>query len=198
MAQQASINDGIGHMRAEVLPALERLDGFIGMSLMVDRESGRCIATTAWASEDAMHESAGQVDSIRSRAAEIFAGKPEVEEWEIAVMHRDHPSHEGAWVRSGWMQIGSAGFDAVIDTYKKDALPQIERLDGFCSASLLVNRAAGRAVSATSFENRAALDASRDEANRIRTAGTTKANATVLEVAEFELAVASLRVPEMA
>ena len=43
----------------------------------------------------------------------------------------------------------------------------------------------------------AALDASREQANQIRTAGTQQAKATVLEVREFELAVAHLRVPEM-
>ncbi|MDT5106825.1 MAG: hypothetical protein QOI25_4338, partial [Mycobacterium sp.] len=57
-AQSGSIDAGIAHIRDEVLPALRQLDGFVGLSLMVDRDSGRCIATTAWANEDAMRESA--------------------------------------------------------------------------------------------------------------------------------------------
>jgi hypothetical protein len=197
-AQQASIDDGIAHLRDEAMPALMQLDGFVGLSMMVDRESGRCIATSAWASEDAMRESAAQVGPIRSRAAEILGGSGEVEEWEIAVMHRDHPSHDGACVRTAWIQTAPSGVDALVDTYRTDALPQIEQLDGFCSASFMIDRATGRAVSSTCFESRAAMDASRDAANRIRTAGTGKADATVLEVGEFELAVANLRVPEMA
>ena len=197
-ADQSSIDAGAAHVRDEVLPALKQLDGFIGLSMMVDRESGRCIATSAWQNEDAMRASADQVQPVRNRAAEILGGSPEVEEWEIAVMHRDHPTHEGACVRSAWLQTDPGGVDGLIDTYKMGALPQIEGLDGFCSASFMVNRATGRAVSSACFESRAAMDASREQANRIRSAGTQQANATVLEVREFELAVAHLRVPEMA
>jgi hypothetical protein len=62
----------------------------------------------------------------------------------------------------------------------------------------MINRTTGRAVSTTCFEDRATMEASRDRANQIRTAGTQQANATVLDVREFELALAHLRVPEMA
>ena len=163
-ADQSSIDAGAAHVRDEVLPALKQLDGFIGLSMMVDRESGRCIATSAWQNEDAMRASADQVQPVRNRAAEILGGSPEVEEWEIAVMHRDHPTHEGACVRSAWLQTDPGGVDGLIDTYKMGALPQIEGLDGFCSASFMVNRASGRAVSSTCFESRAAMEASREQA----------------------------------
>jgi heme-degrading monooxygenase HmoA len=196
-ADQSSIDAGVAHVRDEVLPALKRLDGFIGLSMMVDRESGRCIATSAWQNEDAMRASADQVQPVRNRAAQILGGSPEVEEWEIAVMHRDHPTHEGACVRSAWLQTEPGGVDGLIDTFKMTALPQIEGLDGFCSASLMVNRTTGRAVSSTCFESRAAMEANRDQANRIRSAGTRQANASVLDISEFELAVAHLRVPEL-
>jgi heme-degrading monooxygenase HmoA len=197
-AQPASIDAGIAHVRDEVLPALKELEGFVGLSMMVDRESGRCIATSAWASEDAMRASADQVGPIRNRAAEILGGSPQGEEWDIAVMHREQPTHEGACVRTAWLRTDPGGVDTLIDTYRTEALPQIEELDGFSSASFLVNRTTGRAVSSACFESRTAIDASRETANQIRTAGTRKANATVLDVTEFELAVAHLRVPEMA
>jgi hypothetical protein len=198
MAQPQSIDAGIAHIRDEVLPALNHIDGCVGLSMMVDRASGRCIATSAWTSEDTMRMSADQVGPIRNRAADILGGNAEVEEWDIAVMHRDHPTHDGACVRTGWLQTDPGSVDWAVEVYKTDALPQIEALDGFCSASFMVNRSTGRAVSSACFESQAAMEASRDAANQIRTAGTRKANATVLEVVEFELAVAHLRVPEMA
>jgi heme-degrading monooxygenase HmoA len=197
-AQAGSIDDGIANVRDEVLPALTQLDGFVGLSLMVDRGSGRCITTTSWADEDAMRESRGLVGPIRDRVAEILGGTPEVEEWEIAVMRRGHLSHDGACVRTGWLQTDTNRADALIDVYKTDALPQIEGLDGFCSASFMVNRDTGRAVSSVCFDSREAMEATRDASNQIRTAGVSKAGASILEVAEFDLEVAHLRVPEMA
>jgi heme-degrading monooxygenase HmoA len=197
-AQPASMDAGIAHVRDEVLPALRDFDGFIGLSLMVDRESGLGITTTAWQSEDAMRRSADRVRPIRERAGQVFGGDTKFEEWEIAVMHRDHTAHEGACVRSGWLKTDPSALDGLIEVYRTRALPQIEELDGFCSASFMVDRRSGRAVASTCFESRSTLDASRDRADRIRSEGTRQANATVLDVREFELAVAHLRVPEMA
>lgn len=39
------------------MPALEEMDGYIGLSMLVDRESGRCIATSAWETEEAQRSS---------------------------------------------------------------------------------------------------------------------------------------------
>jgi hypothetical protein len=88
--------------------------------------------------------------------------------------------------------------DVAIETYRMVALAQIEALDGFCSASFMVDRMSGRAVFSTCFRSRAAMEASREMAIQIRFAGTSQAGATVLQVSEFELALAHLRVPEMA
>src|SRR4249919_3976198 len=57
-AQSSSIDDGIAYMRNDLMPELENIDGYVGISLLVDRESGRCIITAAYDSEDAMHAAA--------------------------------------------------------------------------------------------------------------------------------------------
>src|SRR5438045_742807 len=122
------------------MPALLRIDGCVGLSLLVDRQSGRCIATSAWKSAEAMRASAGQVQPIRDRAAETFGGSAQVEEWEIAVMHRDHPSHGGACVRVTWMQRDPSEVDQAIDFMRTSALPNSEHYYGCRSAILLVDR----------------------------------------------------------
>lgn len=196
-AQTSNIDAGIAHMRDEVMPALSDIDGYVGLSLLVDRESGRCIATTSWQSEGAMRASADQVKSVRNRAAEIFGGGAEVAEWEIAVLHRTHAAPEGACTRVTWTDLQGADPDRAIDAFKMSALPRMEELTGFCSASLLVDRAGGRGCSAISYDSRAALDASRDAGSAIRESVMAQAGIRMTEMAEFELAIAHLRVPEM-
>jgi heme-degrading monooxygenase HmoA len=197
-AQTSSIDDGIAHVRDTVMPVLEGLDGFIGMSLLVDRQSGRCIATSAWQTEEAMRASAEAVRSVRDRAAEILGGAAEVEEWEIAVLHRDHRSREGACVRATWVKVNPDQMDRGIDFYKTTILPALEGLDGFCSASLLVDRTSGRGVSTASFDSVEAMERDRDQLDRLRATGSQDVAAEVLDECEFELALAHLRVPEMA
>src|SRR6516225_10475072 len=196
--QPSSIDAGIAHTRDSAMPALEGIDGCVGLSLLVDRTSGRCIVTTAWESEDAMRASEESIRPIRDRAAQLLGGSRQVEEWEIAAMHREHRASEGACVRATWVKAGADQVDQGIDFYKMTILPALEELEGFCSASLLVDRASGRGVAVTTFDSADALRRNKDQLDRIRTMGSQEARAQVLEERDFELALAHLRVPEMA
>ena len=72
-ARPESIEAGVAYCYDEVMPALRGVDGWIGLSLLTDRESGRCILTTAWENGAAMQSSADQVRPLRDRLAEAFA-----------------------------------------------------------------------------------------------------------------------------
>jgi heme-degrading monooxygenase HmoA len=198
-AQTSSIDGGIAYMRDDLMPELENIDGYVGISLLVDRESGRCIITTAWDTEDAMSASADKAKDLRRQATERFEGEVEkIEEWEIAVLHRDHQSNEGACVRCTWIKVPSDNAGSAIDFYKTSVVPSLEDLEGFCSASLLMNRSSGRAVSTATFDSREAMENNREQSKELRNTRTREMGADVLDVGEFELAIAHLRVPEMA
>ncbi|MFC5996647.1 hypothetical protein ACFQE5_20780 [Pseudonocardia hispaniensis] len=197
-ARPESIDAGVAYVRDTVLPLLQDIDGCIGLSMLVDRRSGRCIATSSWQTREAMLASADQLRPIRERGAEILgAGPPQVDEWEIAVLHRDHTSRPGACVRATWVRTDPAQAERAIDAFKMGVLPAVEAFDGFCSASLLVNRESGLGVGAVSFDSREALDRSREHAAGLRERVSRDAGFEVVEVGEFELALAHLRVPEL-
>jgi heme-degrading monooxygenase HmoA len=197
-AQTSNIDAGIAYVRDEVMPALQDMDGYVGLSLLVDRESGRCIATSAWETEDALRTSTEQASPLRDRATEIFGGDVTVEPWEIGVLHRDHRSNEGACVRVTWLKMPPDQAERAIEFYKTSVLPSLEDLEGFCSASMLINRSSGRGVSSTTFDSRDAMDRNRDQAKELRNTRTRELGADIVDVGEFELAIAHLRVPEMA
>jgi quinol monooxygenase YgiN len=180
------------------MPVLQDMTGCIGLSLLADRESGRCIATTAWEDMAAMQASADQVRPLRARAAKAFNASTSVDEWHIAALHRDHRSGEGACVRATWLKARPDQFDQALQFYKATVLPEIEQLDGFCSTSLMSDRATGRAVVSTTYDSQDAMERNRDQARSLRTALLRDLGADQLDVGEFELAIAHLRVPEMA
>ena len=115
-AQPSSIDAGLAHIRDEVMPAVQAIDGCVGMSVLVDRDSGRCIITTAWETDEAMRASAEKASRLRDRAAEKLGGNVEkIEEWEIAALHRDHRSGDGACARATWVKGDPATADPKIE-----------------------------------------------------------------------------------
>jgi len=198
-AQPLSVDIGIAHVRDVVMPALMEIDGCVGMSLLVDRQSGTCIATSSWETIEAMRGSAARVAPVRDRAALMFDGSARVEEWDIALLHRDHPSRPGACVRATWLKVVPDQLSRSLDFYRMSVLPEMEELDGFCSASMLVDHpACRRAVSCSTFDSLEAMARNRDRATELRSRRVRELGAEVVDVAEFELAIAHLRVPELA
>jgi hypothetical protein len=83
-----------------------------------------------------------------------------------------------------------------IDAFRA-AVDDLEQLPGFASASLFVDRVGGRSVSTVVYDSAEAMAKARAQANQIRTRVADSTGAYVIEVAEFELAVSQLRVPEL-
>jgi heme-degrading monooxygenase HmoA len=187
-----NIDAGIEFVKNEAGPALDKIDGCRGLSMLVDRETGRCIATSSWESEDAMTASAEQLGPIRDRGREILGGSVQIDEWEIALMHR---SQHGECCRVTWMQ---GDLDAMAMTFRDEIMPQLEQTRGFCSASLLMNRSTGTGCATTTWESRDAMEASRSAATNMRDQTASAAGGQIMDVHEFDLAYAHLHVPEMA
>lgn len=195
-ARPGSIDDGIAYCRDEVLPLILGIDGCIGLSMMVDRDTGRCIATSAWESEEAMRSSMDQLVAVRDRAGEILGATPEIHEWEIGGLHRAHRTADGACTRVSWMQGDPGGSDRIVEVFR-EVLPTLESWDGFCSASLMLDRTSGMAVITTTWDSRDSLEQSRQRADQTRAQAAEDSGSRISEVEEFELVIAHLRVPEL-
>jgi quinol monooxygenase YgiN len=195
-ADPRSIDEGIAYVRDEVMPKVQAMDGCVGLSMLANRETGHCIVTTSWRDEESMHGSAEGVRASRERAAEIFGGQPEVHEWEIAVLHRAHATHDGACTRVTWTRGEPDRMDRTIDEYKMGLMPRLEQYAGFCSVSLMVSRGEGMGVSAVTFESREAMEATREQARAMRDEFAPRMEMAITDVVEFDLVLAHLRVPE--
>jgi hypothetical protein len=187
-----SLDAAVARVRDDVMPALPASEGCLGLSMLVNRRSGRCIVTTAWQTEKAM--TAGErLQSLVNRAT-AGSAMPEVEDWEIGVLHRDHTSGPGAWVRVSWVHVEPEQVDRLADLYRMVLLPKIVEFAGFCSASVLLDRPSGHAVSSVTFDSYQEMRTTRTLAVGVR----EHVEGEVLEVDELQLALAHLRVPEPA
>jgi quinol monooxygenase YgiN len=197
-AQHDSMDRGIAYVGDEVLPAVMTMEGCLGLSMLVDRDSGECVITTSWDSQKAMHATAELGRPFRDRAVEVLSGAAAVQEWETAVMHRRAVSRPGSPARSNWMAMDPDGMDRSIEGYRLTVLPRLEEIGGLCSASLMVDRATGMSVSTVVFDSDSALKESRSTGDTLRKSLTLELGAKLLDVHEYELALAHLHLPEMA
>jgi heme-degrading monooxygenase HmoA len=195
-ADPQRVDEGIAYMRDEAMPAIQQMDGCIGLSMLCDRDSGRCIATTAWETEEAMHNSESGVHGMRMRLAEMMGGRPEVQEWEIGLLHRMRVAPEGACARVTWANGDPTQIDDRMSTMRMAFLPRVEELPGFCSVSVLMNRNTGQGVTATVYESRDVMNRASDQGRALREEIARQMNMEMTEVAEMELVLAHLRVPE--
>ncbi len=64
------VDEGMRHVREQVLPQLQQQDGFEGFIVLSDRQSGKIIGVSFWESEQAMQASEEVGDRTRSESAE--------------------------------------------------------------------------------------------------------------------------------
>ena len=191
-----SVAETIEYVRTEVMPAVRAMDGCVGLSMLADHDSGRCIVTTSWRDEQALRSSEAEVRPSAERTAELLGGQPEVQEWEIAAMHRVLEAGDGARSRVTWLRTAPHAVDRAVDAVRLSLMPKLDDLPGFCSVSAMVRRADGLTVAAISYDSRAHLEQAAEGAREFREEFAPAMGIEVVDTAEFDVAIAHLRVPE--
>ena len=197
-ADPQRMDDGIAYVRDEVMPAVQSMPGCMGLSMIFDRDSGRCIVTTSWDSEETMSASRDAVAAMRERAIEVMGGRFDVQEWEIGLLHRAHASPEGASCRVTWTRGDPARMDDMLGSFRMGILPRLDELPGFCSVSLLIDRQSGMCALTAVYDDRDSLQRASGDVQAMREQFARQMGLTVVDMAEFEVAIHHLRVPEMA
>lgn len=122
----------------------------------------------------------------------------EVGEWEVAVMHRNHGTHDGARTRVVWVRGDARHTDQAVEAFRTRILPKIEQLAGVSSVSMMVDRREGLTAVATTYDSRDALRRADEQARANREDFARATGGEVIDVGEFDLVLAHLGVPEMA
>jgi len=191
-----SVAAATAFIRDEVVPEVAAMAGCTGLSLLAGSGSGTCIVTTSWLDEGAMHASREGVAAPAARTAEILGGRPELQEWEIAAMHRVPESRHGARSRVTWLRTGPDAVDRAVDAVRLSLMPKLDDLPGFCSVSVVVRRSEGLTVATVSYDSQANLERAREGAREFQEAVAPALGIEVLDSAEFDVPIAHLRVPE--
>jgi heme-degrading monooxygenase HmoA len=192
-----ALDEAIRFVGEKEFPAITGIPGCVGLSMLADRDSGRSIVSSAWADEETLRTSAEMVRPMQDRLMQMLRAEDcLIQTWDVAVLHRARPSGDDARATVTWARITPDHVDTMLEAYRASLLPRLEELPGFCSLSLVVDRKQGRTVSVTSFENPEALGLARKRARFLRDEFAHGVGARIHDVAEMDLVVAHLRVPE--
>jgi hypothetical protein len=195
-ADPTRIDEGAAFVRERLVPVVEGLPGALGVSMLADRDSGVVTITSAWETMQARQDSAAPLAVLRQEVAQALGGgEPATELLELAVLDRRRLAEPGFWSRTTLVRIDPHRVDSAIDAYSASTLHDVQLLEGYCSAVLLVDRASGNGAVSVTFDSRTSLDASREAAAGLRATGSAKAGAEVTEVRESEIVIAGIRLP---
>ena len=112
-------------------------------------------------------------------------------------MHRVHEAHHGAASRVTWLRTDPGSVHRAVDAVRLSLMPKLDDLPGFCSVSAMVRRDDGLTVAAVSYDSRADLEPRRRGGAGVP--GGVRPGAwgsRSSDTAEFDVAIAHLRVPE--
>jgi hypothetical protein len=192
------IDQGIAFVRDRVAPLVREIEGSRGITMLVNRDTGRTVISSLWGTRAALDGSARLIASVRDEAAVLLGGAPLAEQWEVAELYRVRPAEPGFGNRSTRLEFDPGDAEHLVETYRSTTVPALALLDGFASAWLLVDIEAGKAVSHVTFVSRAAMQDSRRAAAEIRRTSSEKAGARPTEILESEMVLVELHLPEQA
>jgi hypothetical protein len=191
-----AIDPAITFVRDEWLPMTTGLDGCTGLSMLAGRRSGRCIVTTGWETEAARQASEEAMRPMRATLGKLLGAVPVVSQWEVAVMHRVRPAGQHPGCRVTWSALRDpATMDEDVETFRMAFLPRLEELAGFSSASLMVDRLAGRVVLTVNYVDGDAMRGTAQRADALQAQYAREMGGRITDVAELGLVIAHLRVP---
>jgi len=189
----AHLGEATRYLEGTVRPHVEAQHGNRGLACLVNDDLGVCVVASYWDSLDSMTASEQAVQVSRKEVAERLHSTVTVEQYEVPVFVRRSRPQAGAGARFARLECAPASIDAVIEEFRNTGVPPLMEMSGLCSAQLMTDRASGRCIVATTWDDANALAASRSATARLRASAAAVTHLQVRAVEEYKLVFSSVR-----
>src|ERR1700750_3144751 len=186
--------DTIGYIKTSVRPAVDSMEGSLGLSLYANAEIGVAILESFWASREALIHSEQMAAPRRTDVVRRAVGTVSVERYRVPVYEREAPLDTAAGLRLTRMDMDPPRIEDTVECFGATVVPRLADARGFCGALLLVDRDTGRSISETMWASRKALAASRGEAAAVRVETVQSTGALIRAVEEYDLVFSHARI----
>ena len=157
----ARLGEATRYLEGTVRPDVEAQHGNRGLACLTNAGLGVCIVASYWDTLDAMTASEQAVQVSRKEVTGLLGGTVTVEHYEVPVFVRRSRPQGGAGVRLSRVDCAPASIDAVIEEFRNTGVPALTAMPGLCSAHMMTDRATGRCIVITAWDDMDALAASR-------------------------------------
>jgi heme-degrading monooxygenase HmoA len=154
------IDGGVSYLRNEALPILLSQHGFRGVTASADRSGQEFGILSLWESESDRAASDSALGKARQEAAGIVGGTLTVENFEEVAEAINKPAVAGCALMVTRVSMDPASVDENIAFFKKDVLPLITAQAGLCVVRNMIDRATGRGVVGSIWEDQPSMEAS--------------------------------------
>lgn len=192
-ADPASIDDLVAFTEKTVLPLVASLPGYLGLSMAVERTTGRGAVVTFWKDLDSLRASESQVAGVRAQAAAIGQGSVEPEILEVVERQVRSLPTPGCWNRVTTVTVDPRDIDKAIQVFKTSTVPGLDAMADFCAATMNVDRERGVAIAVSTWRNREAMEESSERVNGLRQEMADKSHGTVTAIDEQEIVIAAFK-----
>ena len=189
----AQLDEATRYLVGTVRPHVEAQHGNRGLACFVNRDLGICVAASYWDSLDAMTASEQAVQISRKEVAERLGASVTVEQYEVPVFVRRSRPQEGAGARIARIDCAPADIDSFTGVFRATGVPALMDANGLCSAQLMTDRASGRCMVITAWQDHDALAASRAATARMRTDAAAVTHVQIRGVEEYQVVFSSVR-----
>jgi heme-degrading monooxygenase HmoA/predicted ester cyclase len=189
----ARLDEATRYLEGTVRPHVEGLHGNRGLACLANADLGVCLIVSYWDTQDVMTASEQAVQVSRKEVTEMLGGTVTVEHYEVPVFVRRSRPQAGAGVRLTRFDAAIGSIDANIEEFRNTAVPALTAMPGLCSAHMMADRATGRCIVATAWENMDAMAASRSATARLRADVADRTHLQVRAVEEYRLEFSSIR-----
>ena len=189
----ARLDEATRYMEGTVRPHVEALHGNRGLACLTNADLGSCVVASYWDTHDAMTASEQAVEVSRKEVTQLLGGTVAVEHYEVPVFVRRSRPQAGAGVRLARFECPPGSLDTLIEEFRNSGVPALMDIPGLCSAHMMTDRATGRCIAITAWEDQEAMAASRSATAGLRADAVARTNAQFRSVEEYKLMFSSVR-----
>ena len=169
-----NFDDGLGLVREDASPVLQKLKGYRGLSVSADRDGGVFGILSLWETEADRDASFEPLVELRQQALDIMGGELTVESFEELVQEVASPPTVGSALMVTRISMDPSKIDENLGFFKSDIVPRITAAPGFLALRNMIDRKTGRGIVGSVWADQDAMKNAAAEAQARRDEGRAR------------------------